>query len=95
MRLRHVAALATLAAVGAFAACTLNPQPLPPGGGDNEATFSDAGKSPDAGSLGENPMPPPNLADAGVGAADGEGGADGGDEAGDGGSDAEAGADGG
>jgi hypothetical protein len=89
MKVRHAAALAVLAAAAAFAACTLNPQPLPPGDGDNEATFSDAGRSNvDAGGFTTGPEnPAPTLADAGVGAADGEGGADAGD---DGGSDADA-----
>lgn len=85
MRLRHVVALATLGvAAAAFVACTLNPQPLPPGDGASpppEATFGDAGTTSDGGGFGsqEPNTPTPIRADASVGAADAEGGADSGD----------------
>lgn len=95
-RARQLALLAVLGTAGAFAACTLNPQPLPPSDLDNEATFGDASTSTDAGSF-NNPAPEtPPAQDAGTGAVDGEGGAggDAGDGGGDGGLDAgDAGAD--
>jgi hypothetical protein len=43
MRLRRVYLIAALTTVSALAACTLNPQPLPPKDRDNEATFGDGG----------------------------------------------------
>jgi hypothetical protein len=42
MRLRRVYLVTALGVVGALAACTLNPQPLPPKD-NNEATFGDGG----------------------------------------------------
>lgn len=79
MRLGRPFVLASLAAAAAFAACTLNPQPLPPS--DGEATNSrgpDAGV--DAGGKFQEPNTPPDeLSDAGVGAADGDADADAGD----------------
>ncbi len=76
--------LAAGAAVAAFAACTLNPQPLPPGDDFNGASsLADAGvRSPDSGAFGGGPEVP---ADAGT--ANPNSDSDGGDEAGDGGLD--------
>jgi len=96
MQPRKLALLAALATAGAFAACTLNPQPLPPS--DNEASnFGDDASvaRSDGGSF--DPETPPN-ADAGTVPTDGDGGdggGDGGGDAGDGGGDAGDGGDGG
>ena len=83
---RKLTLLALLGVAGAFVACTLNPQPLPPG--DNEASsFGDdasTGRS-DAGSFGMDPETSPTTdAGAPVPMNDGDGG-DGGSDAGDGG----------
>ena len=81
MRLRRSFALVTLVAAGAFAACTLNPQPLPPGPEEN-ARASDANDAAaaDGGAFG-TPNAPPQVSDASPGALDGEAGpsSDGGD----------------
>ncbi len=92
MRARGYLAVATLAAIAAAAACTLNPQPLPPG--DEERNAGDEAPSAgfggtDAGMSSETQNPPPDS-DAGNG-LDGsaDGAADGGDAGSDdGGSDA-------
>ena len=99
MRRRHVGLLAALSAVAAFAACTLNPQPLPPrddfGG---ESTGVDASAKADSGSFGTSPEVPGPLDDAATnpvpngdmeaGSEAGDGGLD---EAGDAATDADAG----
>ena len=77
MRLRRSFVLASLAAAAAFAACTLNPQPLPPSDGEATNARSPDGSTADAGSF-QEPETPPDGADAGVGAVDGDAG-DGGD----------------
>lgn len=80
--------LVVVAVAAAFAACTLNPQPLPPGDDSERGQATggaDASTRLDAGTTG--PLnPPPSTSDAGAN-ADHEGGADGGDagDAGDGG----------
>ncbi len=86
MRVRKLGTLAALAAAGAFVACTLNPQPLPPN--DDQSTFSpgDASASVDGGSLNSDPETPATGADAGAPPPRGEGGTDGSD-GGDAGSD--------
>ena len=88
MHLRKLSLLAALAAAGAFVACTLNPQPLPPS--DENAAFgdSDASTRSDSGSFTADPETPPPNQDAGAPAPNGEGGldGDGGSEGGDGGS---------
>jgi hypothetical protein len=85
MRLRHVGLLAALATVAAFAACTLNPQPLPPRDDFNgESTSADGGVRSDSGAFGSSPqVPGPEDAASGTPNADAEGGSD---DAGDGGS---------
>jgi len=88
MRVRRVALVAALASVAAFAACTLNPQPLPPRDDfSGESTGADAGQRADASGFGSVPEVPP-AADAGTGTPnlDDDGG-DGGDrtDGGDGG----------
>lgn len=85
MRVRKLGILAALAAAGAFVACTLNPQPLPPD--DERSTFSpgDAGSNADGGTFNGDPTTPP-TSDAGAPVPHGEGGADGSD-GGDAGSD--------
>ena len=87
MRRRHALLLAALSAgaVAAIAACTLNPQPLPPrdefGG---ESALADA-STRDGGTFGTGPENP-GVADAAVGTPSADADADGGaDEAGDGG----------
>jgi hypothetical protein len=100
MRFRHVGApralavLAVLAILAAFAACTLNPQPLPPRDEFSGGTDSDASAKADAGAFGNGPQTP-GTSDAGTGtpSADsdgGDGGGDDGGDGGDGGSDADA-----
>jgi len=89
MRLRHVGLLAALGTVAAFAACTLNPQPLPPRDDLNgESTSNDAGARSDAGGFGAGPENP-GTADAGTAtpSADSDGGSEAGDDGGDGGAD--------
>ena len=89
MRRRHAGLLAALSAsaVAAFAACTLNPQPLPPrdefGG---ESAFADA-STRDSGSFGSTPEVPGSSSDAGTGTqnTDSEGGAPAPGDGGDGG----------
>ncbi len=73
MRLKRPLVLATLAAAAAFAACTLNPQPLPPSDDNRNATGGVDGSVADGGAL-EQPTVP--AQDAGTEANDGEGGAD-------------------
>jgi hypothetical protein len=88
MHVRKLALLAALGVAGAFVACTLNPQPLPPR--DNEASsFGDDASTTrsDAGSFGTDPQNPPSDAGA-VPNDDSEGGVGGGGDGGDGGSDA-------
>lgn len=87
MRVRHIALLAAAASVGAFVACTLNPQPLPPrddfGG---ESSLADAGARSEGGAFGTTPENPSADAATGTPNLDSEGGAgEGGDDAGDGG----------
>jgi len=87
MRLRHVGVLAALATVAAFAACTLNPQPLPPRDDFNgESTSADAAAvRSDSGAFGSSPeVPGPEDAGGGTPSADADGASD---DAGDGGSD--------
>lgn len=87
MRTRHVLVLASLGALAAVAACTLNPQPLPPGDLDrNAATNADGGRggSQDAGDFGTDPERPQDAAapppdDQEGGAADGGDAGDAGD----------------
>ena len=81
MFFRHAFFVAVVVAAAGFAACTLNPQPLPPdddnrasAGGDSGQTRSDAGEF---GQDPETPLPPPQ-ADAGVN-LDSEGGVPSGD----------------
>lgn len=85
MGVRKLGIFAALAAAGAFVACTLNPQPLPPD--DERSTFSpgDAGSNADGGTFNGDPTTPP-TSDAGAPVPHGEGGADGSD-GGDAGSD--------
>jgi len=69
--LRHALILASLAAAAAFAACTLNPQPLPPNGDATNAAAGgpDAAQTADAGGFGEqDPETPAPLSDAGANA---------------------------
>jgi hypothetical protein len=96
MQLRKLALLASLATAGAFAACTLNPQPLPPSDLDNQATFGDASTRSDGSFTGDPETPP--AEDAGAIPANVEGGVDGGGDgdggdAGDGGDGGDAGPD--
>ncbi len=86
MHLRKLVLLATLAAAGAFAACTLNPQPLPPSDENSSFGPGDASTRSDAGAFNNDPETPPGE-DAGSPAPNGEGGTDGSD-GGDGGGDA-------
>ena len=92
MRLRKLALLAGLTAAGAFAACTLNPQPLPPSDDNSSFGAADASTRTDSGSFATNPETPtpsqdagaplPNDGDGGTGGEGGEGGdagSDGGD----------------
>jgi hypothetical protein len=78
--------LVALAATAAFAACTLNPQPLPPESGFTEGASDsfDAGRSGDASGFGSTTPAP--AGDAGK-LDDGDGGNDGGDGGDDGGGD--------
>jgi hypothetical protein len=80
---RHAVIAAALAIAAAIAACTLNPQPLPPGGGDatNAAGGNDSGTRADAGSFETDPETPAPLSDAGTNADSDSGD----DDAGDGG----------
>lgn len=75
---RKLTLLAVLGVAGAFVACTLNPQPLPPR--DNEASsFGDQDGSTarsDAGSFGTDPETPPTQDAGAVPLDDGDGGAD-------------------
>jgi len=101
MHLRKLALLAALSVTGAFVACTLNPQPLPPS--DNEATFGDASARSDGGAAftpgpetppTQDASPPPlNDGEAGGGGDGGDAGDDGGDggDGGDAGADADSG----
>ena len=93
MRFRHVFILASLGAMAAFAACTLNPQPLPPGDDRNQATNADASAKSDSGGFGIDPEAPPNPQDAAPGSADAQSDGDGGDagDGGDGSADADSG----
>lgn len=91
MHLRKVALLAAFGVAGAFAACTLNPQPLPPSDeassfGDDASNRSDSGSftGPDTPNSDAAATPPPDN-EGGTGNVDG---GDGGSDAGDGGSDA-------
>lgn len=96
MHLRKLALLAGLAAAGAFAACTLNPQPLPPSDDNSSFGAGDASTRTDSGSFSNDPETPGPIQDGGAPVPnDGEGGAggDGGDagsDGGDAGSDADA-----
>lgn len=89
MRLRGYLVLATLAAVATAAACTLNPQPLPPG--DEDRNAADDGPSGggfgalDAGATSDETQQPPAPNDAGNKDTDGsiDGAADGSTEGGD------------
>lgn len=65
---------AALAGAAGFAACTLNPQPLPPGD-DNEGQATgdyDAGRNGDTGTFNPTPEGPPS--DAGGSVNDGDAG---------------------
>lgn len=85
MRGRHVGLLAAVAAVAGFAACTLNPQPLPPRDDfSGESSFADSGASSDSGSFSTSPKAPPSE-DAANGTPNLD--ADAASDAGDGGSD--------
>ena len=100
MHLRKLALLAGLAAAGAFAACTLNPQPLPPSDENSSFGGGDASARTDSGSFANDPetpapsqdasAPPPTDGDGGTGGEGGDGG-DAGSDGGDAGSDADAG----
>jgi hypothetical protein len=92
MHLPKLALLAALGVAGAFVACTLNPQPLPPD--DERSSFGpgDASGSSDSGSFTNDPLSPPNQ-DAGAPAPNNGDGGTGGD--GDGGDAGDAGPDGG
>ena len=86
MRVRHVGLLAALATVAAFAACTLNPQPLPPRDDFNgESTSADGGVRSRQRRVRQLAAGSGSGTDAASGTpdADAEGGAD---DAGDGGS---------
>jgi hypothetical protein len=86
-RSRWLAIVVAFAATGAFVACTLNPQPLPPSDEASNFGDSDASSRADAGSF--SPTPPAEDAGAlndnegGVPTGDASDGGDGGD-AGDG-----------
>jgi hypothetical protein len=90
MQLKKVVALVALGVAGAFVACTLNPQPLPPSDANEGSSFGDdASARADAGGGvftpgtavdAASPTPPDN-ADAGTGS--GDGGGDAGDAGGD------------
>jgi hypothetical protein len=103
MRPRHLRApflLAALAVVAAFAACTLNPQPLPPRDEFSSGPDFDASTKADAGGFSNGPQTPGTAVDAagGTPSADsdggvddgGDGGVDDGGDGGDGGTDAAA-----
>jgi hypothetical protein len=66
MRRRHAVLLAALSTVAAIAACTLNPQPLPPADFAGAATDSDASPRSDGGSFGTGPESP-GTSDAAAG----------------------------
>ena len=83
MRARHVALLAAFVATAAIAACTLNPQPLPPSDFSGRDS-ADASAAKDSGSFSTDPETPP-TADAGATNANDEAGTDGGDASDDGG----------
>ena len=99
MHLRKLALLAGLAAAGAFAACTLNPQPLPPSDDNSSFGAGDASTRTDSGSFGNDPETPAPSQDAGAplptdgdGGTGGDGGdGDAGSDGGDAGPDADAG----
>jgi hypothetical protein len=88
-RLGRPLLLAALATAAAFAACTLNPQPLPPSdneraqAGDNDASFGGS----DSGAVTTTPeVPPPQgPVDASVGANDPDAALDGTVDGGEGG----------
>ena len=83
LQTRHAFVLAALAA--AIAACTLNPQPLPPGDLAGVGGGSDASTRAEGGSFDSDPETPPSVSDAGANSdSDSDTGGDGGD-AGDGG----------
>ena len=90
MRGRHVGLLAAVAAVAGFAACTLNPQPLPPRDDfSGESSFADGGASSDSGGFSTSPqVPGPEDAASGTPNLDADGGSDAGDAGDDGSSDA-------
>lgn len=95
MRARRWLVLASVSVTGAFVACTLNPQPLPPvdnmaSNGSGEAGGGSFRGDGEAAEPTDNP--PPKTPDGGTGAADGDGGdAGGGGDAGDASDDADAG----
>ncbi|MEA2750892.1 MAG: hypothetical protein QOI41_5035 [Myxococcales bacterium] len=83
MRRRHAVLLAALSTVAAIAACTLNPQPLPPADFANAATDSDASPRSDSGSFGTGPESPGTTdAAAGTPSADADGAVDDGGDGG-------------
>lgn len=105
MRLRRPLVLAALCALAAVAACTLNPQPLPPGddhfgGAADEDAGSSFGTFADSGRNDKQSEPTPEPSDAGAGIPEGgtdatpgteTDGGDAGEDGGDAGADADAG----
>jgi hypothetical protein len=82
MRVRGYLALVTFAAVATAAACTLNPQPLPPGddernAGDDVPGIGFGGADAGASSETQSPPSPDDAAAADGGKTDGDGSADG------------------
>ena len=94
---RKLALLAALGLAGAFVACTLNPQPLPPS--DEASSFGDdSGSRSDGGVFGTDPRTPSDAApvpndnnEGGAGSGDAGDAGDGGGEAGDAGDGGDAG----
>ena len=81
-RARAIAALAALACIATFVACTLNPQPLPPSDFNGEsAGDSDAGSKADSSGFGATPEGPAEDAGTTTPTADSDGGDEGGDRA--------------
>lgn len=89
MRWRRGLVIASVAVTGAFIACNLNPQPLPPENLASNDNRPEGGSfRGEGGESAEPTNPPPGPgSDAGTGAFDGDGSADadGGDDGGDGG----------
>jgi hypothetical protein len=76
MRWRLGLVIAPVAVTGAFLACNLNPQPLPPENMAANDKGGEGGSFRGDAEAAEPTTPPPNPSDAGTGAFDGDGSAD-------------------